>query len=61
MNVSLTVDAYSKRLASVNFKDLGYSQYYESYGVPFKADIPKQTISTAELQKRLADIGQQLQ
>jgi hypothetical protein len=61
LTISVTVDAYSHQLASVNFTDLGYSQYYESYGLPLKAEIPKQTIPESELQKRLTDIGQQKQ
>jgi hypothetical protein len=61
ITVSLTVDAYSHQLAAVNFKNLGYSQTYESYGLPLKAEIPKSYISATELQKRLADIGQQKQ
>jgi hypothetical protein len=58
LKVSLTVDAYSHRLARVNFTDLGYSQTYSSYGLPLKTTVPKQTISNTELQKRLTAIGQ---
>lgn len=57
IKVSLTVDALSHQLASVNFKELGYSQHYESYGLPLTAGIPRDTISAAELQKRLGEIG----
>jgi len=57
ITVSLTVDALSHQLASVNFTELNYSQRYESYGLPLTAEIPKHTISAAELQKRLSEIG----
>ena len=57
--VSLTVDALSHQLAAVNFTDLGYSQQYESYGSPLRVNIPKTTISAAELQRRLDEIGRQ--
>jgi hypothetical protein len=56
LKVSITVDALSHRLARVNFTDLGYSQAYTSYGLPLKASVPKQTISSGELQKRLDEI-----
>lgn len=60
LKVSVTVDALSHRLAKVNFADLGYSQEYDWYGLPLKASVPKDTdtISSAELQKRLTAIGQ---
>ena len=59
IKVSLTVDALSHRLARVNFVEAGYSQAYESYGLPLETSVPKKTISSAELQKRLEAIGQQ--
>lgn len=60
LKVSVTIDALSHRLAKVNFADLGYSQEYDSYGLPLKVKVPKDkdTIPSAELQKRLTAIGQ---
>lgn len=59
IKVSLTVDALSHRLARVNFPELNYAQEYESYGLPLKAELPKQAISGTELQKRLEAISEQ--
>jgi hypothetical protein len=61
MTASLTVDAYSHQLAAVNFKSLGYSQTYGSYGLPLKVELPKSTISSAELQKRVTEATQSKQ
>lgn len=52
ISVKLTVDAYSHQLVSVD-SGQGYTQTYSGYGLPLKASIPKNPISTQELQKRL--------
>jgi hypothetical protein len=57
LTVSVTVDALSHQLASVNFEQ-GYKQEYKSYGLPLKMEIPQKTITNAELQKRLGAVGQ---
>lgn len=52
ISVKLTVDAYSRQLVSVD-SGQGYTQSYSGYGLPLKATIPNNAISTQELQKRL--------
>lgn len=61
ITVSLTVDALSHQLSSVNFTQLGYSMKYTAYGVALQVMPPKQFISNAELQQRLGAIGQATQ
>ena len=58
LTASITVDAYSHQLAAINFVRQGYSQTYESFGLPFHMMPPKSYISGEELQKRLSAIGQ---
>ncbi len=55
---SVTVDALSHQLAAVNFTEQGYSQTYQSFGLPLHTTPPKSFITSDELQKRLVDIGQ---
>ena len=59
--VKLTVDAYAHQLVGVDFGAKGYTQNYESYGLPLKESLPTQTISVDELQKRLQAVGTQAQ
>lgn len=52
LTAKLLVDAYSHQLIAVDMGELGKTEY-TSYGIPLKAEVPKETISAAELQKRL--------
>lgn len=55
LQVKLTVDARSRQLVSVD-NGQGYKQTYEGYGLPLNIQIPKKTITTEELQARLAQL-----
>lgn len=57
--VKLTIDAQSRQLRSVDLGGQGYSQSYESYGLPLKAAVPQKSISAAALQQRLDEIKKQ--
>jgi len=57
-DASISVDAFSHQLTAVNFEKLGYSQTYRSFGLPLHVTPPQKFISEAELQKRLAELGQ---
>jgi hypothetical protein len=52
ISVKLTIDAYSRQLVSVDGGQ-GYTQSYTGYGLPLKTSVPKNPITTQELQKRL--------
>jgi hypothetical protein len=52
ISVKLTIDAYSQQLVSVD-SGQGYTQTYAGYGLPLKTSVPKNPITTQELQKRL--------
>jgi hypothetical protein len=56
LNVKLTVDAVSRQLVSIENTQAQYKQTYSGYGLPLKVAIPKQTITAAELQKRLTEL-----
>lgn len=53
--VKLTVDAYSHQLISVD-SGQGYTQGYAGYGLPLKAVLPDNPISSKELQARLSSL-----
>lgn len=56
LQVDLTVDANTRQLVSVLNSESGAKQQYSAYGLPLNVSIPKNTISTAELQKRLGEL-----
>lgn len=56
IKMHLTVDVRAHHLTKATYDDTGYSQSYTSYDVPVQADIPKATITMAELQKRLQTV-----
>lgn len=56
IKLALTVDAHAGQLVSVEGKTASFKETYTAYGIPAKISIPKQTISTEELQKKFSDI-----
>jgi hypothetical protein len=55
LNIKLTVDPVSRQLVAIDTGQ-GYKQSYAGYGLPLKADVPKNAISAEELQKRLSEL-----
>lgn len=55
MQVKLTVDAYSRQLVGVDTGQ-GYQQKYEAYGLPLNIGLPKNPVTTQELQTRLSQL-----
>lgn len=56
LQVKLTVDARSRQLVGVDGGQEGVVQTYKGYGLPVKAALPKNPISSAELQQRLTEL-----
>jgi hypothetical protein len=56
LSVKLIVDARSRQLVGVTNKQEGFVQAYRGYGLPVKAALPKDAISTAELRQRLTEL-----
>jgi hypothetical protein len=55
LQVTLTVDAYSRQLVAVE-NGQGYTQTYSGYGLPLKAKVPASYITSKELQDRLGSL-----
>jgi hypothetical protein len=53
-----TVDAMSGHLLSAVIKGSDYTQTYRAYDIPVSIELPKKTISLAELQSRLSELQQ---
>ena len=51
-----TVDALSGHLLAAVIKDSDYKQTYRAYDMPVSIDLPKKTITLAELQTRLSQL-----
>jgi hypothetical protein len=56
LEVKLTVDAHSRQLVGVDNGMAGYKQAYSGYGLPINVDLPKDPISSSELQQRLTEL-----
>jgi len=52
----ITVDARAHQVTRITAPDTGGEQTYSSYDVPVQADLPKNAITGAELQKLLSDL-----
>ena len=55
LSVTITVDAVSRRLVSVDTGQ-GYAPTYQAYGAPITTPIPQHAISEGELKKRLSQL-----
>jgi hypothetical protein len=56
--MKLTVDAHARQLLSAEAIGADIKQTYSSYDVPVEVSIPKNTITSTELQKRLTELQQ---
>lgn len=56
LQVKLTVDAGSRQLVGVDNGQKGLVQTYRGYGLPVRSSLPKNPISSAELQQRLTEL-----
>ena len=54
--VKITVDVYARQVIEVAALDAKSRQKYLDYGLPVQVAVPTQTISSIEMQKRLADL-----
>jgi hypothetical protein len=55
LSVKLTVDAYSRELVGVD-SGQGFTQSYTGYGLPLNVEVPKNPISTQQLQDLLGQL-----
>lgn len=56
LKLQLSVDVRAQRLVKVAIPDGQYFQTYGAYDIPITVEIPKETISTAELQERFSNL-----
>ncbi len=56
IEMSMTVDVRAHQLVSAEVKSANIKQTYSSYDVPVSVELPKKTITGAELQKRLQEL-----
>lgn len=56
LQVRLSIDPYARRLVGVRNGQQGYSQHYKAYGLPVNVELPKDAITTTELQQRLSEL-----
>jgi hypothetical protein len=54
--LQITVDARAQQVVSIFSPDSKAKQTYLNYDVPVRVEVPKKTISSAELQKRLSNL-----
>lgn len=54
LKMTLVVDAHARQLVAVEFPNKNYRQTYSGHGLFGQPNVPKQTITGAELQKRLS-------
>jgi hypothetical protein len=54
--LKITVDVRARQVVTIAANEGPAKQTYSGYDVPVQTDLPKETISSAELQKRLADL-----
>ncbi len=58
LKLRFTVDVHANHLVKVALAEGAYSQNYTSYDQPVTVNIPKKTVTTAELQTRLQQMQQ---
>lgn len=56
LKLQFSVDVRSRHLVKVALPDVGYQQSYGAYDVPVQIEVPKESISSAELQQRLSEL-----
>lgn len=57
ITLTMAVDRGSHQLVAVSYPTTGFVQHYNAWGLRVPIHLPKQTISTTELQTRLQSVG----
>jgi len=58
VKMNITIDALARQLVSASVPDSDYVQTYSAYDVPVRLDLPKDPITSQELQQRLQQLQQ---
>lgn len=56
LSFTLVVEPLSRQLVAVENGQQGFKQEYSGYGLPLNVKLPKDAITSAELQKRLSEL-----
>jgi hypothetical protein len=54
--LKIVIDVRAKQIVSITAPTTGNQQTYSGYGIPVHVDIPKKTITSAQLQELLSSL-----